>query len=202
VGYLSPEQLMGGDIDARSDLFSVGVMLWELLTGRSLFPGDHSEAVLAQVVRYARHMSRLEAPHAINPEVPRPVSSLTAALLAVERDQRPRDAAAALEWLRSSTGVGAGSDELAEVLATRFPDRAPVRSSVSTESPAISTEVRARMQAVTATVPGAVPPLAPPAKPVESAPVESWIEGRRGIVVGIAIAAVAAAAAVLIWLLG
>jgi serine/threonine protein kinase len=40
AGYAAPEQMLGGTADARSDLYSVGVMLWELLAGRSLTPAD------------------------------------------------------------------------------------------------------------------------------------------------------------------
>ncbi len=46
LGYVAPEQVAGGDIDRRADLFSVGVMLWEALVGRRLTYGENEAAVL------------------------------------------------------------------------------------------------------------------------------------------------------------
>ena len=55
LGYMSPEQLMGGKVDQRTDIFAVGVMLVEALTGRMPFRGDTTadlvRAVLHDVVR-------------------------------------------------------------------------------------------------------------------------------------------------------
>jgi eukaryotic-like serine/threonine-protein kinase len=49
-GYLSPEQVRGLPLDPRSDVFSAGVVLWNALTGESLFDGDDPQAVMHQVV--------------------------------------------------------------------------------------------------------------------------------------------------------
>ena len=52
VSYMSPEQLSGGDaIDGRSDIFSVGVMLYEMLAGRKPFKGDSPTSTIVQILR-------------------------------------------------------------------------------------------------------------------------------------------------------
>ncbi len=49
-GYMSPEQCRGGKLDRQSDIFSLGVVFWELLTGRSLFPSRDPKAIMAKVL--------------------------------------------------------------------------------------------------------------------------------------------------------
>ena len=81
--YMAPEQLRGGVADARSDLFSLGVTLYELLVGRNPFEADSIGDVVEKVLR-------LEAPTAreLNPDVPRELDLLL--LRAMQKDPARR----------------------------------------------------------------------------------------------------------------
>jgi eukaryotic-like serine/threonine-protein kinase len=81
--YLSPEQARGGAIDQRSDLYSVGVVLYELLTGTVPFTGDTPVEIAM------KHLSSVpEPPSARRPEVPRPLDQVVLRALAKDPDER------------------------------------------------------------------------------------------------------------------
>lgn len=102
LAYMSPEQVLGQPVDARSDLYSVGVILWELLANRRLFTGD-GEAELMHRVRDAR------APRVstLQPELPDyAVQVVRKALFAdkAKRFQSAADFIRALEVLARRSG--------------------------------------------------------------------------------------------------
>jgi serine/threonine protein kinase len=85
--YCAPEQIEGGPIDRRTDVFSLGIVLWECLTGLRLFDGG-TEARTIDAVR-----SRpIDPPSAVRPEVPRELDAIVLKALARDRDQRFRSA--------------------------------------------------------------------------------------------------------------
>jgi serine/threonine-protein kinase len=85
--YLAPEQLSGERIDARTDVYALGVVLYELLTGRKAFPGDS----LAAIIRAVREHEPPPASAAGAPDV---LSAIAARALARDPAQRHPDAAA------------------------------------------------------------------------------------------------------------
>ncbi len=86
--YLSPEQARGEQVDARSDLYSTGCMLFELLTGRPPFVGDSPVSVAYQHVR-----EEPPVPSTINPELSAAVDAIVAKSLAKDREDRYQSAA-------------------------------------------------------------------------------------------------------------
>jgi beta-lactam-binding protein with PASTA domain/predicted Ser/Thr protein kinase len=92
--YLSPEQAQGKETTPRSDIYSIGVILYEALTGRVPFQGDSAVAVaLKQVTETPRR------PSAINPEVPPALDAVVMRALAKDSEARFKDADAFLKAL-------------------------------------------------------------------------------------------------------
>ncbi len=97
--YMSPEMVWGKPVDRRHDVFSAGVVLWELLAGRPLFEGRTDQELLA-----ARVFSEIERPSRFNPDVTEDLDTAVMKALASDRDDRyatARQFGDALEdWLR------------------------------------------------------------------------------------------------------
>src|SRR6185436_13644232 len=85
--YLSPEAALGKEVDGRTDIFAVGIILWEMLSGRRLFIGDTDFATVKQV-------QKAEVPpiSQINKDVPIELERIIARSLARDADKRYRSA--------------------------------------------------------------------------------------------------------------
>jgi serine/threonine protein kinase len=81
--YLAPEQIAGSPVDARSDVFALGVVLWEMLTGRQLFGGTSDFAVTSAVTS-----GPIQAPSAIVPELPEALDRVLLTALARKPHER------------------------------------------------------------------------------------------------------------------
>lgn len=81
--YMSPEQSRGEKVDARTDIFALGIVLWELLTGGRLFDGDSDLAVLRAV-----QDCLIPPPSRMNPDVPQELSDVVMKALARPLDER------------------------------------------------------------------------------------------------------------------
>nr|MDP9238029.1 serine/threonine-protein kinase [Chloroflexota bacterium] len=87
VAYMPPEQALGRTPDARSDLYALGAMLYEMVTGRPPFLGDDAVGVISQHINTAP-----VAPSWHEPSVPKPLEALIQRLLAKSPDDRPASA--------------------------------------------------------------------------------------------------------------
>jgi len=110
--YLSPEQARGEQVDARSDLYSAGCLLFELLTGRPPFTGDSPVAVAYQHVR-----EPAPAPSSFASDVPESLDRVTLKALAKDRDSRYSTAAEFRADLESAVRGGHVSAPAVGVLA-------------------------------------------------------------------------------------
>ncbi|MGH7632414.1 MAG: protein kinase domain-containing protein [Gemmatimonadaceae bacterium] len=85
--YMAPEQLMAETVDARSDLYATGVVLYECLTGVLPYDSVNPIALIAKVLNQVP-----ESPHQKSPDVPAPLSALVMRLLAKDAAGRPQSA--------------------------------------------------------------------------------------------------------------
>jgi eukaryotic-like serine/threonine-protein kinase len=137
--YMSPEQGQGRTVDARSDLYALGVILYEMLTARRPFDADDLVVVIT------RHVT--EPPPPLPASLPAPIRELVERLLAKKPEQRPESAARLVELLDELLADAAASARTAG--APRVAERSapePLRLAVSTRTAA--TAPKAQLRAV------------------------------------------------------
>ena len=119
--YLSPEAAKGGTVDARTDIFAVGIILWELLAGRRLFMGE-SDLETVRMVQSARVPSIRQ----LNPAVPVELERVMMKALTedpAQRYQRAREFGTALNQLLFKMGRSVSSFDIAELVEPIRRDR-------------------------------------------------------------------------------
>ena len=119
AGYMSPEQVRGETIDGRSDVFSLGVVLWEMMTGRRLFSAETELAELKMILS-----EPITPPSEVESSVPKELSAV--AMKALERDVnlRYRSARDLARALSSSCGhLLFDAEERAEFMKERFEEK-------------------------------------------------------------------------------
>ncbi len=118
AGYMAPEQALGDHADERSDIYSLGCLLYALLTGRPPFDGDAPAAVLHQHVN-----SDARAPSTLNGEVPAALDAIVMRMLAKSPDVRTQSAERVRAELNAVLGASPEEPPLASTAPTARVDR-------------------------------------------------------------------------------
>ena len=130
VAYIAPEIATTAEADARSDIYSVGIMLYEMLTGAVPWAGESPLQVASH------HVSdNVPSPSAAQPWIPREIDDLVAALTARESANRPADASDAIDLVARAAAT------IPSDLANRRADVAPEERQRALETSALNTEI-------------------------------------------------------------
>src|SRR5713101_1146795 len=103
--YMSPEQVKGKAVDGRSDIFSLGVMLYEMLTGEKPFPGQNITTVIYKIVN-----EEPVPPRSVDPTIHSGINGAIMKALAKDPEQRYQSCRELLEDLRNYRTAGGNAD--------------------------------------------------------------------------------------------
>jgi serine/threonine-protein kinase len=127
LAYMSPEQLRGQALDYRSDIYGLGVLLWEMLTGVRLFLGRNEQETLRKV-----YEGKVPRPSALRPEVHPELEAIVMRALAAEPGERFATAEEMQEELTSfsyAVGPSINRNGMAAFMRRLFPSAEPTISS-------------------------------------------------------------------------
>ena len=119
-GYMSPEQVRGLEVDQRTDIFSMGICMWELLTRRRLFQADNELLVIEKV-----RSLQVEPPSRYNQQCPPELDRVVLKALAKDPDERYRAAKDVYKDLNHVAGTRAGlasREQIAQYMRRTFPE--------------------------------------------------------------------------------
>lgn len=139
-GYMSPEQVSGRSVDQRTDVFSLGICMWELLTLKRLFNGPNEAVILD---RLQRHVP--EAPSAVSRTVVPELDRIVLKALAKNPDERygsARELHKDLYSFSENSGALATRADVARAMRATFEDQPPASGPVSGSSPVSSSSLR------------------------------------------------------------
>lgn len=147
LGYVAPEYLATGKLDARADIYSLGVVAWEALTGRRLFDAETLDAATAQ------RLQRIERPSTLNPHVTGDVDRLIGRMLhpvAEKRWQTAGEIADALDDYTERAGLRAEDADVSAWVMSEF--GAPTRRKIRARTADIEQDVELDIEATFAKV--------------------------------------------------
>ncbi|MHC5021910.1 MAG: serine/threonine protein kinase, partial [Planctomycetota bacterium] len=117
--YMSPEQAMFQGTDGRSDIFSLGLVAFELLTGKMVYRVQDIDTLIEKMEKY-----RIPSARKINPDIPEELDGILSTAMEMDPDARyqtARDMGQALEHFMYDKGYGPTNEKLADFLASMYP---------------------------------------------------------------------------------
>ncbi len=132
LAYMSPEQCIGGRLDRRSDVFSLGVILWELTVWRRLYRAPSQAEVIDRIVNYDAPL-----PRSADPDYPEALEAIVMKALRRDPDERYQttlELQEALEDFAFSEGLHASPTRLAQLMRRLFPAQPKVERDENTEA--------------------------------------------------------------------
>jgi len=145
LAYMAPEQLAGGEIDRRADVWALGVTLWETTVGEPLFGGTDPVAIFREV-----QSAPIRAPSELVPDYPPALEQAVLAALARDPAERVPTAAALADMLESylySLGEPKGHAQIAAWMREHLPERAhPSEAPAAVEDTDVDRALRPRTE--------------------------------------------------------
>jgi serine/threonine-protein kinase len=143
--YMSPEQILGRPLDGRSDVFSLGICLYELLVCRRLFKRDNELTIINDILE-----GEVPPPSSIRPDVPEALDAIVLKTLEKEREKRYQSAQElqhALEaWLRTQP-TQPGTAEVGDFVSLAFAEKEAAYQRLLAQLPTATSEQLAQMLA-------------------------------------------------------
>jgi serine/threonine protein kinase len=121
VSYMSPEQCKGAEVDRRSDVYALGVVLYELATTTRLFKGDNDYLVMDQIVN-----GRVSLPRVRRPDLPNELSAIIMRAIAPDAERRyftADELRIALDQFAAKAGLTASTSAIASYMRKQFGER-------------------------------------------------------------------------------